>query len=76
MWVWRLGLGLGEGRTVVAGFAARAEDQVVSDLVAAAKAVVGVDAGSRAVEEDVAEDDRLRGLGLDEERGLATNATN
>ena len=32
--------------------------------------VVGVDPGAGSVEHDVAGDDRLRGLGLDEERAL------
>ena len=37
------------------------------DLVAAAEAIVCVDAGARSVEEDVARDKRLRRLGLYEE---------
>lgn len=52
---------------MVPGLAARGEDEVVRDLVPAPEAVVGVDPGARAVEENVALDDGLRRLGLDEE---------
>ena len=49
---------------VVPALAAGREDEIVRDLVAPAEAVVGVDAGARPVEEDVARHERLRRLGL------------
>jgi hypothetical protein len=54
---------------VVAALAARGEDEVVRDLIAAAKAVVGVDAGARPVEKHVALDGGLRRLGLRQKGG-------
>ena len=45
--------------TVVSGFAARREDEVVGDFIAAAKAVIGVDAGARAVEHHIPCDNAL-----------------
>mmetsp|Transcript_13045 Transcript_13045/g.45110 ORF Transcript_13045/g.45110 Transcript_13045/m.45110 type:complete len:266 (+) Transcript_13045:23-820(+) len=57
-------------RPVVARLAARREDEVAGDLVAAAEAVVHIYASPRTVEENVARDGRSRRLGLHEERRL------
>mmetsp|Transcript_70107 Transcript_70107/g.164960 ORF Transcript_70107/g.164960 Transcript_70107/m.164960 type:complete len:336 (+) Transcript_70107:63-1070(+) len=56
--------------TMVAALTAGREDQVVTDFVAAAEAVVGVDAGARSVEEYVTHNDRCRRLRLDKEGAL------
>lgn len=54
-------------RPVVTGFPAGGEDEVMADLVTAAKTVVSVDTSSRAVEEDITGYDGFGSLGLHEE---------
>ena len=55
---------------MVTGLATSGEDEVVADLVAAAKTVVGVNSRPRAVEEQVAGEGRLARLRLEPHRAL------
>lgn len=49
---------------MVTGFPACREDEVVRNLIAAAKPVICIDASSRAVEKNISVDSGLDGLGL------------
>lgn len=57
-------------RAMIPAFSACGEDKIVCELVRAAKAIIKVDAGTWAIEEDVAKEVRLRGLGLEIKAGL------